>query len=713
MTAHISFVDGKFSLIHIPLSLYSHFLQPILRVLLPHDIVVPKSAEGRDHIPDPSPVHGKQGFLNISITPVECSIVCRTEYAENVFQPAIELLSKEAREQVTISREPYLVFSISSAGMEASQRVMDLTAPLAMAGISIFFITTYYTDFILVPGKDHKTVVQTLLGRGFEFSETDEAYVAPSGISHSRDTSSDVAQPTTPPPSSVVELQERTFRLLSQRNVVPFIKDGLYLAQCSGKELDSSTYSSRPTFNDSNDAPAHSTWLHKVEPNLYLSLVAALAIQPRFLSVTLTKDDAPSLLIDKALLYLFGNFIAGDTDCDLVPIFLDLSNLPLESTGIVCGVAGRLVDQTKSLDFDDGELSYLSTARAGVVILTSEISEAALEALSDLAIIPYGVGHINFARDVLKKVDNMLVDPVMPQYTKLSTLFPAPTAHPSVAPIPTVIPDLPVYQEVGHAGHVALWVGFVLMLLSTLVFISMAWRVPVEKRVFHIIATFIAAIATLSYFGMATGGGNDFVHTLGSKCHRHTNPVHDVDVFRQLFWARYVDWLLTTPMILFSLALVAGLNGADILVTVVSSITMILTGLFAALGETKAQRWGFYVFAWLSYLVFHYQLVVGGRRNAATRGSGTARLFTVMGGFILILWIIYPIIWALGAGTGKLSVDTEIIWYVVLDVMAKPVFAFWLLSTHARSSAAPAIDGFWSHGLNNEGTLRLDDDEGA
>ncbi|OBT78697.1 hypothetical protein VF21_02311 [Pseudogymnoascus sp. 05NY08] len=305
----------------------------------------------------------------------------------------------------------------------------------------------------------------------------------------------------------------------------------------------------------------------------------------------------------------------------------------------------------------------------------------------------------------------MLVDPVMPQYTKLSSLLPTPTAHPSVAPIPTVIPDLPVYQELGHAGHVALWVGFIIMLISTLAFISMAWRVPVEKRVFHVIATFIAAFATISYFGMATGGGNSFVHTIASKCHKHTNPVHHVDVFRQLFWARYVDWLLTTPLILLSLALLAGLNGADILVTLVADAAMILTGLFAALGETKGQRWGFYIIAWLAYLVVVYQLVVGGRRNASQTGSGTARLFSAVGGFILVLWTIYPIIWALGAGKGKLSVDCEIIWYVVLDVLAKPVFAIWLLSTHART--APTIEGFWSHGLNNEGALRLDDDEAA
>jgi hypothetical protein len=46
-------------------------------------------------------------------------------------------------------------------------------------------------------------------------------------------------------------------------------------------------------------------------------------------------------------------------------------------------------------------------------------------------------------------------------------------------------------------------------------------------------------------------------------------------------------------------------------------------------------------------------------------------------------------------------------------VLAKPVFGLWLLITHARSSAPLSIGGFWSHGLNSEGTLRLDGDEGA
>lgn len=279
-----------------------------------------------------------------------------------------------------------MVFSVSSAGMEAGQRVMDLTAPLAMVGISIFFITTYYTDFILVPSRDHQTVVRALLARGFEFSESDSAYVAPTTISHSRGSSSS-EPPSTPPPSNVAELQARTFSHLKRRDVVPFVERNLHLVQCSGKEVGlTDDYPSRahPNGPISNCKPEELHWLESIDAKLYLGLTSALTLQPRFLSITLSKDDAPSLLLDKALLPLFGDSIAGDTEGDLVPIFLDLSNLPLDSTGIVCGVAGRLVDKLREQDLQGSELSYLSTARAGAVILSSEGSARALEALMPL-----------------------------------------------------------------------------------------------------------------------------------------------------------------------------------------------------------------------------------------------------------------------------------------------------------------------------------------
>jgi hypothetical protein len=384
LTSTDSTQEGQFSLIHIPLHLYYALLQPILRVLLPH------GGPNCTHEPE-GPLKGlsidhKHGFLNISVTPLECSIVCHSSWAQNVFEPVIRRLPKEASKQVSISKDTYIVFSVSSAGMEAGQRVMDLTAPLAMAGIPIFFITTYYTDFILVPSKDRHTVGQALLARGFEFSENDSAYVAPTTSSHSRSPSTASEPPSTPPPSNVAELQIRTFSQLKNRNVVPFVEPDLHLVQCSGKEMPpEDNYHPSNGFN--GNGASHGTWLENLDPKLYLGLISALIQQPKFLSITLAQDDAPSLLLDKNLLGLFGNSIAGDTEGDLVPIFLDLGNLPLESTGIVCGVAGKLLDQMSGLHVNaenGAELSYLSTARAGAVILSSEGSAMALDALQPL-----------------------------------------------------------------------------------------------------------------------------------------------------------------------------------------------------------------------------------------------------------------------------------------------------------------------------------------
>ena len=78
----------------------------------------------------------------------------------------------------------------------------------------------------------------------------------------------------------------------------------------------------------------------------------------------------------------------GSKDEFLVPITLDLGELPFEATGIVCGVAGRLCGGGGDVDDDDEEgvaeemdgnnkieMSYLSTTRAGTVM----VNEADLE----------------------------------------------------------------------------------------------------------------------------------------------------------------------------------------------------------------------------------------------------------------------------------------------------------------------------------------------
>jgi hypothetical protein len=99
----------------------------------------------------------------------------------------------------------------------------------------------------------------------------------------------------------------------------------------------------------------------------------------------------------------------------LVPITLDLRELPLEASGIVCGVADRLAQGTKKQglcqgspvegpggreksraggggggggeetdpDGEGAEISFLSTARAGTVIVKESELDRALRALEE------------------------------------------------------------------------------------------------------------------------------------------------------------------------------------------------------------------------------------------------------------------------------------------------------------------------------------------
>ncbi|KAL8963846.1 MAG: hypothetical protein Q9183_004907 [Haloplaca sp. 2 TL-2023] len=281
-------------------------------------------------------------------------------------------------------------------------------------------------------------------------------------------------------------------------------------------------------------------------------------------------------------------------------------------------------------------------------------------------------------------------------------------------PMPTVIPgNTPIYQKAGEVGHRTLWVVFVIMLLSSLAFYIMAFRVPVQKRLFHILTAFITTFATLSYYAMAIGDGVGENKILIKHSQKHFPDTYDT-VYREVYWARYVDWSLTTPLLLLDLCFLAGLSGASILVAVVADVIMILTGLFAAFKVDESPKWGWYAMACIAYLVVVYQLAINGRQTAKAKDNKTATFFAAIGGFTFILWTIYPIIWGIADGSRNIDVNAEIVGYAVLDVLAKPVFGFWLLFTHDNFSSSASIDGFWAHGMGKEGTLRVgDDDEGA
>jgi len=159
---------------------------------------------------------------------------------------------------------------------------------------------------------------------------------------------------------------------------------------------------------------------------------------------------------------------------------------------------------------------------------------------------------------------------------------------------------------------------------------------------FHILTAFITTFATLSYFAMAIKDGVG--HNEITSIHRSAGHIPDVTetIYREVYWARYIDWSVTTPLLLLDLSLLAGLAGANIVVAIVADIIMILTGLFAAFTVEQGPKWGWYAMACIAYLIVVYQLAVNGRGVVQNKDAKTATFFSAIAGFTLILWTVYP-----------------------------------------------------------------------
>jgi len=312
----------------------------------------------------------------------------------------------------------------------------------------------------------------------------------------------------------------------------------------------------------------------------------------------------------------------------------------------------------------------------------------------------------------------MIVDQ-FEEVLKTTQLFPLPTATATatpthVAPIPSVLPDHPIHEFAGDSGKKTLWVVFVLMVIASASFTALSWKVPVSRRLYYVITTIITIVAALSYFAMATGHGVS-IHKITIR-HQHDHvPDTFEHIHRQVYWARYVDWSLTTPLLLLDLGLLAGMSGAHIIMAIVADLIMVLTGLFAALGsEGTPQKWGWYTIACIAYIFVVWHIALNGGANATAKGPKLHKFFVAIAGYTLVLWTAYPIVWGLADGSRKVGVDGEIIAYAVLDVLAKGVFGACFLLTHANLRETDVeLGGFWANGLNREGAIRIGEDDGA
>lgn len=212
------------------------------------------------------------------------------------------------------------------------------------------------------------------------------------------------------------------------------------------------------------------------------------------------------------------------------------------------------------------------------------------------------------------------------------------------------------YQNGKHAaiaitvdGSDWYWTVCACMTAATLAFIGLAATKPRQDRIFHYITSGVTLVASIAYFSMASNLG----WTPIDVEFRRQNPiVHGVN--REIFYVRYIDWFITTPLLLLDLLLTAAMPWPTLMFVILVDEIMIVTGLVGALVKSS-YKWGYYCFGCVALFYIIYSLAWDARKHSRALGEDVGRAFLYCGALTTFLWTLYPIAWGLCEGGNVIS----------------------------------------------------------
>jgi len=222
------------------------------------------------------------------------------------------------------------------------------------------------------------------------------------------------------------------------------------------------------------------------------------------------------------------------------------------------------------------------------------------------------------------------------------------------------------------SSRVVLWIAFALLFLPAVWFFFQTWNFNPTSlvdgeltseisaeiefyRLHRLVAGVVCFIASLAYLTMSLGYG-------------YTVRCCDG---REFYYARYVDWTITTPLMLWEIVSYTNAPHNERVFILFMDVLMVVGGLIGAL-VCGGEKWAFFGFSILCFIPLLWFLCA----LEASAQKNHLRLFKSIMNLTVISWFFYPIVWILAEGTGVLCANAEAICYTVLDIISKTVFGF-------------------------------------
>ena len=207
-------------------------------------------------------------------------------------------------------------------------------------------------------------------------------------------------------------------------------------------------------------------------------------------------------------------------------------------------------------------------------------------------------------------------------------------------------------------------------------------RTPSEE--FHTVAHgIVPLIAACAYFAMASGQGSILL--------ANTQNVVGAGPTRIFYFARYIDWVFTTPLLLTTVSLTAmrhmvpKLHGA-ILGIILADVLMIVTAFLFGLSEVPALKWTWFVISCAAFLGVYYVLWMPLVQASAAERKETSSAYRRNAAILSLVWLVYPVILAVAPdGLNIVSDAASVLVIAILDVVAKVIYG--VMSTVADTKA--------------------------
>ncbi len=232
-----------------------------------------------------------------------------------------------------------------------------------------------------------------------------------------------------------------------------------------------------------------------------------------------------------------------------------------------------------------------------------------------------------------------------------------------------------------------LWLDTILMLGGGLLILALGRARTGPEQSHTIYHGIVPIIAACSYFAMAIGQGS-YVLPLGAAA----------GTGRVFYYARYIDWTFTTPLLLLSLAgtgmhsgmrrsgMVAGLLIADVM--------MILTALFFGMSEVFWIKWTWFAVSCAAFLGVYYviwgPLLAQSALETPTVQSDYRRNAIILS----VLWLVYPLILAVSTdGLSMISSAAGVALIAIIDLVSKVAYGLLSVTSTTKLVTDELADG--------------------